>query len=115
VSAISLDSVVLAQVVLGRARDRMVRVDARFPGTPVVVELLGYRFHRTTTQMRRDADRLNALVLDGLRPYQFTYDHVVLEPDRMIDDLRQALCVSDQPPDSVVLADTNREPGAWGE
>ena len=50
------------------------------PGTPVVVELLGYRFHRTKQQMARDAERLNALVLDGFTPYQFTYDQVVEPP-----------------------------------
>jgi hypothetical protein len=87
----------MTQVVLGRARHRMVRVDVRFPGTPEVVELLGYRFHRSSSQLRRDADRLNALVRDGLEPYQFTYAHVVEEPEQMLDDLRQALRVADQP------------------
>ena len=65
------------QVVLTRAHDRLVRVDCRFPGTPIIVELLGYRFHRTKEQMSRDAERLNALVLDGFTPFQFTYDQVV--------------------------------------
>jgi hypothetical protein len=84
----------LTQQVLSRARDRLVRVDCRFPGTPVVVELLGYRWHRTAEQMSRDAIRLNALVLEGLRPIQFTYRHVTLEPDWVLDQLRQALIAS---------------------
>ncbi len=51
------------------------------PGTPIVVaELLGYRFHRTKQQMSRDAERLNALVLDGFTPFQFTYNQVVARP-----------------------------------
>jgi very-short-patch-repair endonuclease len=84
----------LTQQVLSRARDRQVRVDCRFPGTPVVVELLGYRWHRTAEQMSRDAIRLSALVLEGLRPIQFTYHHVTLEPDWVLDQLRQALIAS---------------------
>ena len=62
------------QQVLTRTGDRLVRVDCRFPGTRVVVELLGYRWHRTKAQMSWDAERQNALILDGLLPIQFTYD-----------------------------------------
>jgi hypothetical protein len=68
------------QVVLTRAGTRLVRVDCWFPGTNIVVELLGYRFHRTKAQLTRDADRVNALILDGFRPFQFTYDQVVSTP-----------------------------------
>jgi hypothetical protein len=65
-----------AQQVLARAGGHLVRVDCRFPGTKVVVELLGYRWHRTKDQMARDAERLNALLIDGYLPLQFTYDQV---------------------------------------
>ena len=57
------------------------RVDCRFPGTPVIVEVLGYRWHRgNRSQFNRDAERVNALVLQGYVVLQFTYDHVVAEP-----------------------------------
>jgi hypothetical protein len=79
------------QQVVTRARDRLVRVDCRFDGTPVIVELLGYRWHRTTDQLARDAERLNALVLDGLVPLQFTYDHVTADPDWVVTQVREAL------------------------
>jgi len=79
------------QQVLTRAGDRLVRVDCRFPGTPVVVELLGYRWHRTKEQMARDVERMNALVLDGFRPMQFTYDQVTAEPAWVVAQLRAAL------------------------
>ena len=79
------------QVTPSRAGDRLVRVDCRFPDTPVVVELLGYRFHRSKMQMARDAERLNVLLLDGLEPYQFTYDQVVSAPDEVIATSRAAL------------------------
>jgi hypothetical protein len=84
------------QVVLSRARDRLVRVDFRFPGTPIVVEVLGYRFHRSPSELRRDAERINALVLDGFAPMQFTYEQVVDCPHQTVADLTQAFSVSDQ-------------------
>ena len=68
------------QQVLGRAGDRLVRVDFRFPATPIVVEVLGYRYHRTASQMRRDSERQNSLLAQGYLPYQFTYSDVVERP-----------------------------------
>jgi hypothetical protein len=82
------------QQVLSRTKDRVVRVDCRFPGTRVVVEVLGYRWHRTNAQMTRDAARMNALVLDGFVPLQFTYEHVTVEPDWVIAQTRQALATA---------------------
>ena len=79
------------QQVLTRAQDRLVRVDFRFPGTPVVVEVLGYRYHRSTDQLRRDAARMNALLAEGLRPYQFPYEQVVSEPEQVVEETRVAL------------------------
>ena len=81
----------LTQQVLSRAGGHLVRVDCRFPGTNVVIELLGYRYHRTVSQMSRDAARLNALVLDGFEPYQFTYEQVVGDPQAVLSTLSIAL------------------------
>jgi very-short-patch-repair endonuclease len=77
--------------VLGRAGDRLVRVDFRFPNTPVVVEVMGYRYHRTKQQLARDAERMNALVEQGMRPYQFTYEQVMGDTSRMIDTIAAAV------------------------
>lgn len=79
------------QQVLSRAGDRLIRVDCRFAGTNVVVELLGYRFHRSKQQMSRDAARANALLSDGFRPYQFTYEHVVTQCDYVVETTAAAL------------------------
>lgn len=79
------------QQVLSRAGDRLVRVDCHFVGTNVVVELLGYRFHRTRSQMESDARRANALMRDGFRPFQFTYGQVVSEPGYVVATTRGAL------------------------
>lgn len=56
----------MTQQVLDRAGGRAVRVDCRFVGTNVVVELLGYAWHRTVVQMNRDAERMNALLAVGI-------------------------------------------------
>jgi len=79
------------QATLSKAADRLVRVDCWFRGTPVVVELLGYRFHRSKLQLARDTERLNALLTDGFAPYQFTYDQVVTVPDVVLETTEQAL------------------------
>lgn len=84
------------QRVMGRRAGHVIRVDFRFPGTPVLVETLGYEWHRTKEQMARDAARMNALIADGLRPYQFTYDQVIAEPHAVVSQVEAALtsCVS---------------------
>lgn len=79
------------QQVLTRARDRQVRVDFRFPGSRVVAEVLGYRYHRTQAQISRDALRINALVSEGFDVYQFTYRMVTEMPDEVVDTIRSAL------------------------
>ncbi len=79
------------QAVLTRAGDRLVRVDFHFVGTPVVVEVLGYTWHASKAQLRRDTERMNALLDRGFRPYQFTYESIVEQPARVVVDVRRAL------------------------
>ena len=79
------------QVVLSRRGDRLVRVDCWFADARLVVELLGYRWHRTPLQMARDAERANQLTLDGHRMLQFPYSLVAEKPAQMMTDLCRAL------------------------
>ena len=81
----------LTQQVLSRAKNRLIRVDCQYPRTRVVVELLGYRWHRTAEQLRRDVERMNALVLDGFLPLQFTTAQLIEEPNWIFDTIRTAL------------------------
>lgn len=81
----------LSQQVMGRRGDTLIRVDFHFPGTPVVVEVLGYRWHRTTAQMSIDAERINELVLAGKVPLQFTYEQVVGGTEHVIASTAKAL------------------------
>lgn len=79
------------QVNLGKRDGRLIRVDCHFPGTRIVVELLGYRYHRTELQLRADAERGNRLLLDGYLLIQFPYDMVVNNPAKVIADTLEAL------------------------
>jgi very-short-patch-repair endonuclease len=81
----------VTQEVLGRRGNRLIRVDFRFPGTPVVVEALGYRWHRTGVQMSIDAERVNRLTMDGYLVLQFTYEAVIERPDYVIGTITEAL------------------------
>jgi hypothetical protein len=85
------------QKVLSRAKDRLVRVDCHYPGTRVVVELLGYRWHRTKEQLRRDIERMNALILDGFLPLQFTTAQLVEDPNWVMSQVGTALGVLVRP------------------
>jgi hypothetical protein len=84
----------IPQQVLGRRGDRLIRVDFRFPGTRLVVEALGYRWHRTGAQMRIDAERVNRLTMDGYLVLQFTYDTVVNHPEYVINSILEGLTLA---------------------
>lgn len=79
------------QQVLTRTSNRCVRVDFRFPGTPVVVEVYGTRYHRTPAQIQRDTERSNALLLAGYLPFQYTFTDVMTQGDMIITQLREVL------------------------
>lgn len=79
------------EVVLGRRGRHLIRVDCHWPGTRLVVELLGYRFHRDVHQMGVDAERMNRLNLDGYRVLQFTYLHVMQQPAWTVSQVTAAL------------------------
>jgi hypothetical protein len=81
----------LTQVHLSQRGDKLIRVDFRFEGTPIVVETLGYRWHRTGAQMRIDNERLNRLQLDGFIVLQFMYRTVTDDPAGVIAELTDAL------------------------
>ncbi len=79
------------QQILARTQSRTIRVDCRFDESPLVVELLGYRWHRTREQMSRDAERVNALQLAGYVVMQFTYQQLALQPEIVVADVAAAL------------------------
>ena len=89
-AAAGLPRPITQQVVSARKR-KLIRVDCRFPGTPVVVELLGYTSHRSLMQLQSDTERMNQLLLDGFLPLQFTFTHITQEPEWVITSVGVAL------------------------
>ena len=67
------------------------RVDFLYPGPKVVIEVSGYRFHRTKAQTIADAERRRALVLAGCIVLEYTYDDVVARPHAMVAEVERAL------------------------
>jgi hypothetical protein len=82
------------QKVLSRTNGKIIRVDFRFPGTPVVVEVLGYKWHRTERQLEHDTRRMNQLRGDGFNAREFTYRQVVTEPGYVVSETAAALAQS---------------------
>lgn len=81
----------VTQAHLARRGDKLVRVDFHFAETPIVVEALGYRWHRTGAQLRVDSERLNQLQLAGYIVLQFTYEQIVDDPEQVVAVIRAAL------------------------
>ncbi len=79
------------QAQLARRGAKLIRVDFRFPGTRVVLEALGYRWHRSSGQMQADAARINELQLAGFLVLQCTYADAVAGAERTLADVRRAL------------------------
>lgn len=81
-------------MVLGRRDQRLIRVDCFFRDHNLVVEVLGYRWHRTRAQLENDADRANRLILAGERLLQFPYSAIAGAPEQVIVDLRTGLAMA---------------------
>lgn len=82
------------QWVVGRRGRTTIRVDCLYPQAKVVIELLGYGFHRTPMQLQVDAERTTRMSLDGYTVAQFTYVDVVTRSPMMmamLDEIRGRL------------------------
>lgn len=56
------------------------RVDFSYDAEGIVVEALGYAYHRGREALRRDTERANELALQGLTVLQLTWDQVTCDP-----------------------------------
>ena len=65
------------QRVVRRSGRFAARVDFEFDARPVVVEALGYAFHRSRQDLDRDTARAAEIQLTGRSVYQFTTDQIV--------------------------------------
>lgn len=67
------------------------RVDFLYADARVVIEVSGYRWHRTKAQAASDAQRRRQLTLAGYTMLEYTFDDVVTSPHVLIAEVSEAL------------------------
>ncbi len=90
------------QVVFRANGTSVARVDFRFPGTRVIVEVSGRLGHSSDTDRRNDARRRNHLQQAGQVVLEFTTVDVVEAPDRVLHVLLRSLPATHRPRPPVV-------------
>lgn len=90
-----LDAAGLARPVLqrriARRSGRAARVDFLYEANDLVIEVLGYAYHRTPEQIGADTMRANELQLCGLTVLQFTSRTIEEAPSEVVALVRAAL------------------------
>lgn len=81
------------QVAFRSSGHTVARVDFRFPGTNLVVEVSGRLGHTSDSDRQRDARRRNHLVGIGQHPIEFTTADVIDDPTYVLTTLRKHLSV----------------------
>ena len=69
-------------------------VDFHWPGTNLIVETDGFRYHRTASTFESDRDRDQVLMLAGYRVARFTYNQLIRQPAKSAARLRDLLAGS---------------------
>ena len=79
------------QVVVHRSGRFAARVDFLFERHDLVVEVLGYAFHRTAKELAADLARANEIQLTGRSVLQFTTSHIVETPGHVARTVAEML------------------------
>ena len=90
------------QVVFRANGTTVARVDFRFPGTNVIVEVSGRLGHSSDSDRRKDARRRNHLQQAGQIVLEFTTADVIETPDHVLQVLIRSLPDTQRPRGSVV-------------
>lgn len=72
------------------ADGRLFYLDIAFPQGAVMVEIDGFRHHRSPADLDRDVTRQNALVLAGWLPYRITWS-MLRRPELIVSELSELL------------------------
>ena len=67
------------------------RVDFAYPWLRVVIEVSGYRWHRSREQLNDDLRRRRALTLGGFTVLEFSYDDIVRRPEQVVAEITAVL------------------------
>jgi very-short-patch-repair endonuclease len=68
-------------------------VDVAFPRCHVAIEIDGYAFHSDANVFNNDRKRQNAIALAGWQVLRFTWLDLVEYPERVVAEIRRAICV----------------------
>ncbi|HEX7167106.1 MAG TPA: DUF559 domain-containing protein [Acidimicrobiales bacterium] len=85
------------QHMVERADGSLAFADYAYEGIPVLLEVLGLAWHSSSEQLRRDAERRNALRPLGYSTIEFTWHHLTRDRDYVVRLVR------------ALLRDNNRE------
>lgn len=67
------------------------RVDFLYPDVKVVIEVSGYRWHKSLEAQIRDAERRRLLTLEGYDVLEYTYYDVVARPGLLVAEIAERL------------------------
>ena len=95
------------QVVFRRDGSTVARVDFRFPGQDLVIEVSGRLGHVSDRDRAREIRRRNALTLAGQRVVEFSTLHVIDQPDYVLATLAAHGLVAARPRKRPVKAATS--------
>jgi very-short-patch-repair endonuclease len=70
---------------------RVIVVDLADRARRLIIEGDSYTHHGTRAAFRADCDRYNELVAAGWTVLRFTWEHVMLRPDRVIDLIKETV------------------------
>jgi hypothetical protein len=70
---------------------RKIRIDFVYPGTGIIIEALGYRWHGRQDLWTKDLARMNGLIARGYAPLQWTWDMLKEGAEDALTDLRRLL------------------------
>ena len=67
-------------------------VDVLFRDAKVAIEIDGFAFHSDADDFQRDRNKQNAIALAGHQVLRFTWLDLVEYPDRVLKEVRRAIC-----------------------
>lgn len=81
------------QSVVRRPDGRLAYADYAYVGVDGIIELLGFRWHSSSSALTRDAERSNDIQLARKTVLQFTWDHVTKSKAQVIRQVAALLCI----------------------
>lgn len=82
------------QSVVLRPDGRLAYADYAYEGVDGIIELLGFRWHSSSSALTRDVERSNDVQLQRKTVLQFTWEHVTKRQRHVIEKVEALLCIA---------------------